>query len=64
MSATANSGTNQFRWETTTSDGETNTPSGSGWSIANNGRRGNAATNSWQSLFGQSNIFKAAATAN
>ena len=66
MSATANSGTNQFRWETTTSGSETNTPSGSGWSIANTGKRGNVNSATWLGLTSptQSTLFKVAATVN
>ena len=62
MSASANDGINQFRWDLTQADGETNTPSNGGWSIANSGERDYGP--GWLSLAPRSGQMKIAATVN
>ena len=64
LKATTSGGTNHYRWHRTSSDAETNTPTGAGWSIAHDGRQKTSATNSWLAQTGLSRRVKVTALPN
>ena len=64
LKATTSGGTNHYRWHRTSSDAETNTPTGAGWMIAHDGRQKTSATNSWLGQTGLSRRVKVTALPN
>ena len=63
LKATAPSGT-YYRWNRTTSDDETNTPTGAGWSIANDSRQKVSTGSGWQPATGYALRIEVAAQPN
>ena len=64
LKATTSGGTNYYRWHRTTSDDETNTPTGAGWSVANDSRQKVGTGGGWQSATGYALRIKVAALPN